>query len=212
MKPYDQMTMTKLEKTREALLKKHFAASVVGNCLEARELVRSLIGEGQSVCFGGSMTLQESGILDMVYGMNVKIYDRYKEGLSREDANLLYRQSFMADVLLTSSNAVTMTGELYNIDGTGNRVAAMIFGPDKVICVVGRNKVVTDEEAAVDRVRNVAAPANCIRLHKDNPCTKIGRCADCNSDTRICDAFVALKRCHEPGRIHVILVNEDLGY
>ena len=105
-----------------------------------------------------------------------------------------------------------MTGELYNVDGNGNRVAAMIYGPEHVLVIAGSNKIVKDLQAAQDRVKTLAAPANCVRLNKDNPCTKIGYCADCQLPTRICSSAVTLQRSHVPGRIHILLINEDLGY
>lgn len=203
---------TRLMRTKAALEKRRFAATVVEDAAEARQVIAALIHEGETVSFGGSMTLEETGIQAMICQMPVNIQDRYKEGLSREERNDILRQAFTSDVFITSTNAITMQGELYNIDGTGNRVAAMIFGPKRVIVVAGCNKVVVNEEEAMLRVRNIAAPMNTERLNKDTPCRKLGFCADCTSEQRICDAFTALKRCHEAGRIHVILINEPYGY
>ena len=114
---------------------------------------------------------------------------------------------------LSSSNAVTMDGQLYNVDGNGNRVAALTYGPEHVLVICGVNKIVKNLEEAELRVRNVAAPANCVRLHKDsNPCTKTGTCMDCRLPSRICSVGSVLFRSHVEGRIHVLLVNEELGY
>ena len=141
-----------------------------------------------------------------------QLLDRYKEGLTPSDIKEVFRKSFFADAYLTSSNAVTEKGELYNVDGNGNRVAAMLYGPDQVIVVVGINKIVKDVEQAILRVKEIAAPANNKRLNKPNPCTKIGYCADCNSPDRICNEYTLIKRQGVKGRIHVIIVNKELGY
>ena len=119
---------------------------------------------------------------------------------------------FFADCYLTSCNAVTEQGELYNVDGNANRVAAMTYGPKSVICVVGYNKIVPNLEAAVARVEQVAAPANAVRLHRKTPCTVTGRCEDCHSPDRICCTTVIHRQQRVPGRIKVILVGEELGY
>ena len=129
-----------------------------------------------------------------------------------DDRKKIFRESLLADVYLTSTNAVTMDGMLYNVDGTGNRLAALIYGPDKVYVIAGANKIVPDLEAAKKRVENHTAPANCVRLKKDNPCVKLGECAHCNHATTICNQYVTTRRSGGKGRIHVILVNEELGY
>ncbi|MBQ7890790.1 MAG: lactate utilization protein [Erysipelotrichaceae bacterium] len=199
-------------RVKQALEKKRFLCDVVENAQEARELVKSLIPNGASVGFGGSMTLNETGIKDMIREMDVVYQDRDNSALSREQLHEVLREAFTADVYVTSTNAITLQGELYNVDGLGNRVAAMIFGPKKVIVVCGYNKICKDEEEAKKRICMIAAPINAERLHKDTPCRQIGECCNCNSEQRICDAYVALKRCHEAGRIHVILVKESYGY
>ena len=116
------------------------------------------------------------------------------------------------DVFLMSSNAITEDGQLFNIDGTGNRVAALCYGPRNVIVVAGMNKVAPDLDSAVKRARNEAAPPNCIRLGLDTPCTKLGKCADCSSPDCICCQFLITRRSRVKGRIHVILVGQDLGF
>ncbi|MBR5794584.1 MAG: lactate utilization protein [Erysipelotrichaceae bacterium] len=199
-------------RVKQALEKKRFACDVVENAEEARELVKSLIPNGASVGFGGSMTLNETGIKDMIREMDVVYQDRDNPALSREQLHEVLREAFTADVYVTSTNAITLQGELYNVDGLGNRVAAMIFGPKKVIVVAGYNKICKDEETAKKRICMVAAPMNTERLNKDTPCRKVGECCNCNSEQRICDAYVAIKRSHEAGRIHVILVKESYGY
>ena len=213
MDGFSQKTMNnRLEMVKKALEKRRFLCDIVANSEEAKQLVRKLIPDGDIVSFGGSMTLEETGILPMVYEMDVKIQDRYAPGLNREQRNDILRDAFKSDVLLTSTNALTMQGDLYNIDGSGNRVAAMIFGPKKVIVVMGQNKLVTDMETAKKRLTHLAAPANAARLGKNTPCVELGFCANCSSDDRICDAYVAISRSHDLHRIHVIIIKEEYGY
>ena len=124
----------------------------------------------------------------------------------------MYKKAFDADVYLTSTNAITMDGELYNVDGNGNRVAAMIYGPKKVIVVAGKNKIVENVEEAVKRNEEICAVKNSIRLNKGNPCEKVGHCVHCKSPSRICRAYTVIGFNRTFERIHIILVNEDLGY
>ena len=113
---------------------------------------------------------------------------------------------------MTSTNAITEYGEIYNVDGNGNRVAAMLYGPDKVIIVAGVNKIVPNVEEAIIRTKEYASPINAKRLNKETPCTKIGRCVECNSDNRICNEYTLIKRQIDKNRIHVIFLNDNLGY
>lgn len=173
------------------------------------QYLKDLLKDQVSVSVGGSMTLFEMGIIDFLENNSeIQYLDRYHS----EHPHEIYHAALSCDYFLTSTNAVTLSGELYNVDGNGNRVAAMIYGPEHVLVIAGANKIVRDLKAAEDRVKTIAALANCVRLNKDNPCTKIGACVDCQLPTRICSAAVTLQRSHVPGRIHVLLINEDLGY
>ncbi|MBC8584397.1 lactate utilization protein [Youxingia wuxianensis] len=180
---------------------------------DAVKLVDSLIGDGETVSFGGSMSLYESGVIDHL--RNSKKYnllDRDVPGLTPQQRRQIFIQAFDCDTYLASSNAVTETGELYNVDGMGNRVAALTFGPKSVILVVGYNKIVKDLNAAADRVKNISAPANAMRLDCQTPCKVLGGCANCRSDGRICCTYVIHAQQREKGRIKVIIVGEPLGY
>lgn len=164
---------------------------------------------------GGSMTLDE-------IGLSKKIDELHNEG----KLEMLYRlpgydeeayrsriKGLGADTFFMSTNAITMDGELVNIDGTGNRVAALCFGPHQVIVIAGYNKIVLDEQAGYDRIATVAAPSNCVRLDRNTPCAKTGKCGNCQiSDATICGAKVTTRFSMSPGRVNVILVNEELGY
>lgn len=171
-----------------------------------------LLKEGDSVAVGGSATLFETGVIDFLRSGKYNFLDRHKKGLSRENIKEIFRKSFFCNDYLVSTNAVTEDGELYNVDGTGNRVAAMLYGPDHVIVIVGSNKIVKDVNAAVEKVKQDAAPANTKRLGIDTPCSKIGYCVDCKSDSRICNDYVLIKRQNVKGRIKVIILDEDFGY
>lgn len=202
----------RIKRTMESLEKNNISAYRVENEEEALKKIGELIPEGSTIGIGGSMTLFEIGAIDFIRKANYKVLDRYKDGLTPAEMKEIFRQGFFADAFLTSSNAVTENGELYNVDGNGNRVAAMLFGPDSVIVVVGINKLVKDIEEAVIRVEETAAPANNKRLNKTNPCTKTGHCMDCSSEGRICNEYTVIRRQGAKGRLHVIIVNKELGY
>ncbi|MBR5527790.1 MAG: lactate utilization protein [Clostridia bacterium] len=208
---YEVMRLT-MERTAEALRKNNFYAVCAENREEALEIVENLIDENSSVAVGGSVTLSEVGILDLLRSGKYIFYDRYAEGLTRSEIENIHHKALSADYYLCSSNAVTEDGMLYNVDGNGNRVAAMIYGPENVIVVVGFNKIVTDIDEAKMRVKNIAAPSNAVRLSRNTPCTLTGKCADCKSADRICAVGVTISRPMRPERIKVVLVGEELGY
>lgn len=211
-KDLEKMFDLKIEQIKRNALAKQFDFTCLKNSAELIEFIRTSIPAGSSIGLGGSQTLIDSGLLPLLYQMDFNIYDRYKDGLTAEEKNELHRDTFHADYYLTSSNAITTDCSLYNIDGTGNRVASMIFGPKHVYVICGLNKIFDNEQSAIDHVRNVAAVANCLRLHRDTPCTKIGYCVDCNSEDRICSSFVRIARSNTKNRIHIIIVKENLGY
>ena len=151
------------------------------------------------------------------------LYNRNREGITPEEISDIYRKAFSCDAYITSSNAITEKGELYNVDGNSNRVAAMLFGPRKVIVVAGYNQIVKDIDEAIERVKNVAAPVNCMRLGIDNYCSKTGSCISCSekdadmpsgckSDSRICCNYTVMAQQRNKDRVKVILVAEQLGY
>lgn len=179
---------------------------------ELSYLLPTLVPAGSTVGVGGSVTLDETGILDFLRGGDYTFYDRYADGLTPEDIRQVFLKSFGADVYLTSTNAITMDGKLFNIDGNGNRVAAMIYGPRRVIVIAGKNKIVPDVDTAIQRARQTAAPLNTKRLNRATPCVELGKCIDCKSEERICNEFVLISGQYDPDRIKVIIINEDLGY
>lgn len=204
----------KMERCAEALRKNNIYCECVENTDEALDVISTLIHPGDTVSVGGSMTLFEAGVIDMLRNGSYNFLDRYESGLLPEQISDIYMKSFTADAYFMSSNAITEKGELYNVDGNGNRVAALIYGPKSVIVVAGYNKIVKDIDEAKKRVCEIAAPANSVRLKTDAPCTQTGRCVNCMSDSRICATTVITS--HQmprfKDRIKVILVGEELGY
>ena len=178
---------------------------------EALERACRFLTPGCSVSWGGSVTLQEIGLIDTVKASDYIVYDR-NDAKTAEEKRELYGKVALCDYYFMSSNAITLDGQLVNIDGTGNRVASLIHGPQNVVVIAGMNKIVKDVPAAIDRVRNMAAPPNTVRLGLHTPCSELGRCADCLSKDCICDQIVITRRSFVPNRIKVILVGEELGY
>lgn len=212
-----------MEKTMESLKKNGIRPYFVKTKKDAREKVKELLPKGARVAVGGSMTLFECGIIDLLRSGEYNFLDRYKEGLSREEINNIYRESFFADVYLMSANALTESGELYNVDGNSNRVAALLFGPASVIVVAGKNKIVKDLDEAVVRMKTVAAPKNAARLSCKTYCASAGECMDkertlqtmtkgCASPDRICASYTVTGQQRIKDRIKVIIIDEETGY
>lgn len=177
----------------------------------ARRKILELIGTDKKVVtYGGSMSLDEIGIKEAVEEAGHDLLRREKYVTPEEKAECFAKQT-LSDVYLMSTNAITLDGELVNIDGSGNRVACLAFGPKEVIILAGMNKVVTDVEEGVKRARNFAAPPNTVRLSCDTPCAKTGECGNCLKDT-ICCEIVVTRASRVPGRIKVVFVGEELGY
>lgn len=198
--------------TMKNLEKRSFECHYCKTAKEATELAMTLVSSGSTVSFGGSMTLAEAGMADLLKERSdITLLDRSKAG-SPEEVAEIYHKSLNADYYFMSSNAITSDGELVNIDGTGNRVAALIYGPKNVIILAGMNKVVSSMEAAVSRVRNVASPINASRLNRQTPCAATGLCSDCLSPDCICSHTVITRRSAPANRIKVILIGESLGY
>jgi hypothetical protein len=197
----------------ENLKKRRMEGSYVPTAAQAKEEVLAMIPEGAKVSRGGSMTTVGMDLWESIARLpGVEVIDPYAPGLSPEEGLKVRRRGLTADVMIASSNAITLDGKLVNLDGMGNRVASMIFGPERVILVVGMNKVVPDVDTAMARVKHYAAPANNIRLGLENPCVKTGLCSDCRTPQRICNMWSIIEGHMIKGRIHVKLVGETLGY
>lgn len=198
-------------KVAEALNKRHFEAYYCPDRAAAIEKVLELISPEDTVSWGGTLTVDELGLKDLLRARGQKLIDR-DIAQSNEERVELMRQGLLADTFLTSSNAVTADGQLFNIDGTGNRVAALCFGPTQVVVVAGMNKVAGDLDGAMRRAREVAAPMNAQRFPLKTPCVANGLCGDCKGPDSICAQIVTTRLCKPAGRIKVVLVGEDLGF
>lgn len=199
-------------KTVEALVKNNFKAMYCQTKQEAVEQILALIPVEATVGVGGSWTVGELGLLDRLSALGNTMFNHGLPNLSAETRIELRRKQLTCDVFLTGTNAVTMDGRLVNTDGIGNRVASMIFGPKKVIIVVGANKIVKDVAEAEKRIKLYAAPINNKRLHTPNPCTSTGECMDCQGPTRICNVTTIISKRPPLTDIHVVVVGEDLGF
>ena len=175
---------------------------------EALKLALELIPEGSSVTMGGAMSAHEIGLVEALKKGNYNFIDRDEA----DDPRAAMLAAYDADVFLSSANAMTQDGVLVNIDGNANRVSAIAQGPRKVVFIVGMNKVCDDLDGAMKRARNVAAPINAQRFEINTPCKKTGKCMDCKSPDTICCQFLITRFERHPGRVHVILVNDALGF
>lgn len=194
----------------KGLIKHGFQAYYIPDRQKAVQAIMDLVPPEATISFGSSETLAQLGILDHLSTVgNQLTLNPQDKGNARLSGR---RKGLTADCFLTSVNAMTMDGRLVNIDATGNRIASMVFGPQKVIIVAGVNKIVENLDAAIARARNVAAVTNAKKLGVNVPCLKMGRCIDCDSPERICKITVILDRCPTSTLIHVLVVGEDLGY
>ena len=195
------------------LEKRRMEGSYASTTAQAKEEVLSMIPNGAAVYRGGSMTAVGMGLWEAVAEIaEVKLLDPFKPGLSKEENFELRCQGLTADIMIASTNAITLDGKLVNLDGSGNRVAAMAFGPKKVILLVGMNKITPDLDTAIERVKHYAAPVNAIRVGLKNPCVETGLCTDCKAPQRICNIWSIIEGHMYQGRIHVKLIGETLGY
>jgi hypothetical protein len=185
---------------------------MVSSAEEAGALILSMVSGYQSFGFGGSDTVRSLGIIDALKKEGKTIYDHNQQGLPFEESLRIRKEELRSDCFLASANAVSMTGEIVNVDGVGNRTSAMGFGPGKVILVAGMNKVTPDLDSALRRVKEVAAPMRAKSLNMPTPCAETGICTDCNTPMRICNITLILHRKPILTDMSIILVNEELGY
>lgn len=203
--------LNRLEAAAQALEKNRMEAYIATDRVQLIEMLTELLPLNSTICSGGSMTLEQAGVIEL---LSCGSYDYYSRTRTDENGQPIdvYLKAFSADWYFTSSNAITLDGELYNVDGNANRVAAMCYGPKQVVVIAGYNKIVRNLDEAQERVRAIAAPANCLRLGKHNGCHITGHCVNCHSDDRICCTSVVHGFQRVPGRIKVFLLPEELGY
>ncbi len=207
----------KLNILKERLQKNNFAVWVAKDIDEAKKIFWEEIFNKvnpKSVSFGGSMTIKYSGLYEELKNRkDIEVIDTYDvDNLSREEIIERRRKSLLVDLFITSTNALTSDGKLVNLDGFGNRVAAITFGPKHVVLFVGRNKVVKDVDEGIIRIKEYAAITNAFRFNLKVPCTKTLKCEDCDSPQRICNYWSIVEKSKPQGRIKILLINQDLGY
>lgn len=200
------------KKAIERLEAHDFKALFVKDREEAVAEILKHANPAQNVGVGGSVTVRELGILEKLEAQGNLLFNHWKSGLTKEEVLQVRKAQMTCDLFLSSVNAITLNGELVNIDGIGNRVNATVFGPGKVILVAGYNKIVEDVQEAIRRIKNVSAPLNAKRLNIDVPCAKTGRCVECNSPNRICRVIVIHERKPSLTDMMVIIVGEELGF
>ena len=200
-----------IKRTLDSLKQHNIDAHFVPDKETALKEALLLIPRGARVGLGGSQTVREIGLLDALRKGDYKLVDQYEEGISKEEGMRRRVEGARCEFFVCGTNAVTEDGALVNIDGIGNRVSAITFGPSRVIIVVGRNKIVKDVAAGLDRAQKYVAPKNAKRFGVGTPCVETGECSDCSHPDRICNIYSIIKRQWTPGRITVIMVDEDLG-
>ena len=214
-KPILNYWQLRLENLKEALVSNNFEVFIADNAREAGRMVMDKILPKlapKTISWGGAMTFVATELYDMLKAYpNAKILDTFDKSLSPEESLERRRESLLVDLFITGTNAVIRSGELVNLDMIGNRVSGITFGPRNVVVMVGRNKVVEDLEAAIERIKDYVAPVNAIRLNKKTPCTKTGVCEECKSPERICNSWTITQKSFPKGRIKVVLINENLG-
>lgn len=214
-KPIENFWQLRLQQLKEQLDGNNFETFIAKDKAEAAQLIVSEIipvCKPKSVSYGGSMTLKSTGVLDAIAAMDdVEMIITDDPKLTMEDKIERRRQGLLVDFYLTGTNAVTEDGHLVNLDMIGNRVAALTFGPKKVVVLIGRNKIVPDLETAMYRIKDYAAPINAMRLDCKTPCAKTSECADCKSPGRICNSWTITEKSFPKHRVAVILIDEELG-
>lgn len=211
----EDVKMTARRTTAERIIKKLAIRNMTGHyrdtATEAVELARDLVEPGQSVTWGGSVSFSESGIKAALEADGHRMIDR-SQAATPEEQDAMWREQVDADWFFMGTNAITLDGELVNIDGNANRLALLLHGPKHVCVIAGMNKVVADVESGLKRIRTVTCPLNAARLHTGTPCELAGVCSNCHAEKCMCCQEVITRHSRHDGRIHVILVGEDLGF
>ncbi|MBN2123113.1 MAG: lactate utilization protein [Deltaproteobacteria bacterium] len=214
-KPVENYWKIRLADIKRVLEENNFEVYIAEDTGAARRIVEEEILPkmgARSVSWGGSMTFMATGLYDALKtSKDLEVVDAYDRSGGREEMMERRRRSLLVDLFITGTNAVTETGTLVNLDMIGNRIGGITFGPKNVILLVGRNKIVSDLDEAMLRIRNYVAPANAMRLDMKTPCVKTSYCEECKSPDRICNTWTITEKCFPKGRIKIVLINQDLG-
>lgn len=205
----------KIKKCKKNFEKNNFNFKVLNSLPEVQKIImEDVIPRFQikTVSWGDSLTLLKTGILEELQKREkIKFIQTFDNKVPREETIRRMKEALTVDLFLTGSNALTEKGQLVNLDGLGNRVAPIVFGPEHVIIIAGRNKIVPDLSKAMDRIKNYTAPLNAQRHHLKTPCVSTGKCIDCQNTERICNAWSIIEKSNPPGRISIFLINGDFG-
>jgi len=215
-KPIDNYWNLRLTDLKTALESNNFNVYLADNSQAACKIVLEDIMpelKARSISWGGSMTFTATGLYHQLKATpDLEVLDTFDKKISTEQMIERRRQALLVDLFITGTNAITEAGQLINLDMIGNRICALTFGPKWVIILVGRNKLVTDLDEAMFRVKNYVAPVNSMRLDKKTPCVKTSYCQECKSPDRICNTWTITEKSFPKGRVKVVLINEDLGF
>lgn len=213
--PVEQFHALRLDELKAALEANNFEVWIADTAIQAKEIaINEIIPRStpRTISWGGSMTFMDSGLEEALNTLDgPTVINKNEPGISKEEKAERIKAAMTAELYFTGTNAVTEKGQLVNLDMIGNRVGALTFGPREVVVLMGQNKLVPDLESAMARIKDYAAPANAMRLDMKTPCTKTGRCMDCNSPARICNTWTITEKSFPPKRIKVILIRQDLG-
>ena len=215
-RPIENYWKARLDHLKEELEANNFEVYVAANGAEAKDIVQNdIIPQlgAKRISWGGSKTATDVGLIQALKAdKNLEFLDPFEKGIPLDDSLERRRQAFLADLFITGTNALTETGHLVNLDRTGNRVAAITFGPKTVVILVGRNKIVSDLDEAFLRVKDYAAPLVAMRIKAKTPCVKTSVCEDCKSPDRVCNVWGIVEKSYPKGRIKVVLINQYLGF
>jgi hypothetical protein len=213
---FDGFWNIRLPRIKSALEENNFSVFLASDIDEARKtFLESILPDSgaSTVSWGGSVTAAKTGIYDLLKARSgLQVIDAFERGISPVESLDRRRRAFFADLYLTGANALTEAGQLVNLDRTGNRVAALAFGPKNVVVFIGRNKITADLDEAFSRIKRFAAPVNAMRLQAKTPCAKTGACQECSGPERLCNTWSITEKSFPKGRITVLLINQDLGF
>jgi L-lactate utilization protein LutB len=199
-----------MKELMDALRRNNMTGHIAADENEALKIIKGLIKKDDVIGFGGSLSVRQIGIVEALRKDGNKVLDWYDEK-DHKTKNRILHETFNSDVFISGTNALTMDGKLYNIDGRGNRVAAMAYGPEKVIIVCGRNKIVSNIREAKERLETVAGPLNAKKLDKKTGCRESGYCIDCHLPERLCCTTAITEYQCDPGRMHIVIIDKELG-
>jgi L-lactate utilization protein LutB len=215
-KPIDNFWRIRFADLKKALEANNFEVFLADNAAEAKTIVLEEIlpaTKAKSVSWGGSLTFTATELYDILKNdAELNVLDTFDKNVPPAEFMERRRQALLVDLFLTGTNAVTETGELVNLDMFGNRIAALTFGPKNVVVLVGRNKIVSDLDEAMGRIKNYVAPVNAMRLDKKTPCVKTSYCEECKSPDRICNTWTITQKSFPKGRVKIVLINEEMGF